>query len=202
MAVVGFLQKNFDEPAILWARHDPPDGESHFHFVVRFAASVVWNPLREWLQSPEVDPQSQSRVGRSFARACRYLLHLDNPEKHPVPRSALNFVGITEDEVSETVGGERAPILADIVRTANMAPSDAFEYLVTQRGHKPSECSSAIRLLYELERLKRLRSGLRSTSSASVEDAYKPASDTFGPGAFVRVLDPREESWENPTFDF
>lgn len=198
--VCAWIRENYPETAILWARHDPPDGETHHHFVLRFPSVEVWNPLRDWLQSPEVDPHSNSRPARSFVRASRYLLHLDNPEKHPVPRENLSFEGIDPDEVAEVMGGERAPILAAIVECADLSPVDAFEFLVTQRGFKPSECSSAIRLLYELERLKRLRSGLGSRNSSKVEDVLRPAPE-FGPGAFLQRVDPLSEEWDNPAWE-
>lgn len=159
--VVDFVLSKWPESAVVWAVHDEEGKERHAHIMVRFPNTLRWCILREWLM--DHDTQSYSRPAGSWIRGVRYLLHLDNPEKDPIPRSALDFRGIDESELSAIIGSPAKNVLESVLQCVGMSPVDAFDHLVRVRGHKPAECTSAINLLYALDRFKRIRNGLHST---------------------------------------
>lgn len=134
------------EAAIVWANHPAESGgHPHTHFIVRFPDQTYWGPIRSKLKDFG-DDHAYSDVGRSWTRACRYLLHLDNPEKEPIPRENLQFEGIDKSEIEVIFGAPRQSLLNDI-RSAH-APRSPFgfvQWLVNERGHSPGEVASMIR---------------------------------------------------------
>lgn len=150
--VRGFIVNAFPDCSIAYASHLENGKVPHAHFVVRFASTTRWDKLRAWLM--ENDPHSYSAPARSWCKSCRYLLHLDNPEKERVPFESLKVWNIDDSEISQLMGNRKAPILADLASIGNRSPFAAFEYLVCERGHNPSEVSSAIRCLIDLQRFR------------------------------------------------
>lgn len=148
--VVAWITKRFPQAQILWAQHD--EETVHTHFSIAFPSVTRWTELRTWLMDKNRDPHSYSASARSWVRSCRYLLHLDNPEKKPIPFENLQWRGIDDLEVSQLMGGKKSPLLSDLAACVDKKPFEAFEYLVCQRGHHASEVSSAIRCLIDLER--------------------------------------------------
>lgn len=133
--------------AVVWANHPAETGgHPHTHYIVRFPDQVYWGSLRAWLQQPARDPHSYSDVGRSWTRSVRYLLHLDNAEKEPIPRENLKWVGLDKSEIEVLLGAPRQSLLNDI-RSAHCprSPFGFVNWLVNERGHTPGEVASMIR---------------------------------------------------------
>lgn len=155
-----------DEIEMVWATHD--DGNvPHCHVVLRFAGVRRWQCLYDWMMAN--DPHSFTKAARSWPRQVRYLLHLDNPEKPPVKRSALGWHNVDEDDLSLLLAGRASGLLDAINASMSMSPIDAFSYLVEKRGFKPGECISGVRLLRELEGLKHVRASVRVSAPLSPE---------------------------------
>lgn len=169
--VVSWIQKRFPQAQVLWARHDVE--VPHTHFSIAFPSVTRWSELRSWLMDKRRDPHSYSAPARSWVRSCRYLLHLDNPEKAVVPFENLQWTdNINDIEVSQLMGGKKSPLLEDLAFCSDMKPFDAFNFLVCQRGHHASEVSSAIRCLIDLERFHSCRKSIPPSSlSVPLESA-------------------------------
>lgn len=87
------------EAAVCWANHPAESGgHPHTHYVVRFPSQVYWGAIRSKLKDLG-DDHAYSDVGRSWTRSVRYLLHLDNPEKEPIPRENFKFSGLDISEL-------------------------------------------------------------------------------------------------------
>lgn len=190
------------EAAVCWADHPAEaGGHPHTHYIVRFPDQCYWGAVRSWCM--QRDPHSYSDVGRSWTRSVRYLLHLDNPEKDPIPRENFRFVGLDQSEVDVILGAPRQSLLNDI-RSAHCpkSPFGFVNWLVNERGHTPGEVASMIRCvlaaseyvarLAELEHLK--DSGLDDLGAeidacsaippgiqnSDDSDAESPSLDLFG----------------------
>lgn len=141
------LSKHHVDWSMVWAYHDNHD-TPHYHAVIRFASTEVWQWLRNWLMQPDHDPHSYSAPGRGWQRCVRYLLHLDSPDKLPIPRKNLSFTGaISGDEISMLLGRPRASLLADI---RNCPKRDTFalvDWLVNEKGHTPGEVAQMLRCI-------------------------------------------------------
>lgn len=164
--VVDWVRSWLDDAVqIVWAIHDEDGKPLHCHVILRFPAVTRWQKLFDWLEKPHddgspFDPHAYCKAAKSWTRSVRYLLHLDNPEKAVIPRSALDSFNLDEDELAQILAGRSSGLL-DAIRAASlMSPYDAFAYLVERRGFRPGECSAGVRLLRELEALKRVRSDL------------------------------------------
>lgn len=153
--------------SVAYASHLENGKVPHAHFVVRFNTTARWDKLRSWLMLE--DPHSYSAPARSWSKSVRYLLHLDNPEKERIPYESLKSVNIDDSELSILLGSRKAPILADLASIGARSPFAAFEYLVCERGHQPSEVSAAIRCLIDLERFRTFQKdvGLESRDNRS-----------------------------------
>lgn len=135
------------DAAICWADHPAEaGGHPHTHYIVRFPDQCYWGAVRNWCMTR--DPHSYSDVGRSWTRSVRYLLHLDNPEKDPIPRDHFFFVGLDQSEVDVLLGAPRQSLLNDI-RSAHCphSPFGFVNWLVNERGHTPGEVASMIRCI-------------------------------------------------------
>lgn len=156
------------DASIVYASHLENGKVPHAHFVVRFVSVKRWDSLRAWLMRN--DPHSYSAPARSWSKSCRYLLHLDNPEKERIPFEALKSVNVDDSELSVMMGARKAPILADLASIGTRSPFAAFEYLVCERGHQPSEVSVAIRCLIDLERFRTFARETGLTASENRSD--------------------------------
>lgn len=152
------------------ATHDEPGKVKHCHCVVRFEVPTRWNLLRQWLETHDL--HNYSKPARSWRRSVRYLLHLDNPDKSRIPRAALVFDGIDEDELEQLLGSHKLKILDSLVVAQSMPLDQRFRYLVEVRGHLPSEVSAALRCLLDLEKWSESRRGQPSALPGFVE-AYE-----------------------------
>jgi hypothetical protein len=161
--------------SICWASHLENGKVPHSHFVVRSVSTTRWDKLREWLM--RVDPHSYSAPARSWSKSVRYLLHLDNPEKERIPFESLRTVNIDDSELSTLLGSRKAPILADLASIGSRSPFAAFEYLVCERGHNPSEVSSAIRCLIDLERFRTFQKQVGLTNDEPCENRADLSND-------------------------
>lgn len=152
-SVLSFIRREWpgDSISVLWALHPQEDTTPpHCHMVVRFPATTRWTKLACWLH--EQDGHEYAQPAQSWRRSCRYLRHLDNPEKCPIPVDAFHFDGIDPDEVATLMGSQRLPILESLILAERMPLSRRFAFLVVERGHAPSEVSSALRCMMDLER--------------------------------------------------
>lgn len=180
------------DAAVCWANHPAESGgHPHTHYIVRFPEQVYWGSLRSWLQDPIRDPHSYSDVGRSWTRSVRYLLHLDNPEKEPISRDNLKYVGLDVSEIEVLLGAPRQSLLNDIQSVH--APRSTFRFvnwLVNERGHSPGEVASMIRCVLaaseyvaRLSELEQIQVGSTSESEVDAVSAIPrgmPTGDDFG----------------------
>ena len=194
------------EAAICWANHPAESGgHPHTHYIVRFPSQVYWYPVRQWCKD-HGDEHYYADVGRSWTRAVRYLLHLDNPEKDPIPRECFHYKGLDVSEIEVLLGAPRQSLLNDI-RSAHCpkAPFGFVDWLCNERGHSPGEVCAMIRCIlaaseYVARRaeLEALQNDLEDDSAASLLGAVsaipggmpecgdkEPAEDLFsGLGGF------------------
>lgn len=185
--VVAVISEFWPDASICWASHLENGRVPHAHFAVRFNSTTRWDKLRAWLM--KVDPHSYSAPARSWSKTCRYLLHLDNPEKERIPYESLRTYNIDESEVSQLMGARKAPILADLASIGNMSPFCAFEFLVCERGHQPSEVSSAIRCLIDLEKFRKFPDVPRENRSDLSNDFHIFTEDVLGPSVESELLE-------------
>lgn len=136
------------ESSIAWAVHNEEGKKLHFHMVVRFPSQMRWSALGAFLDS--VDPHNYSQPARAYQRSIRYLLHLDNPEKTPIPRQNLQTRNIDDSELSMLLGAPRSCILADIRSIPKMETFRAFDWLCNEKGHSPNEVSQVLRALSQI----------------------------------------------------
>lgn len=129
-----------------WAVHDEEKKELHFHMVVRFKSVTRWGRLRVWLTRK--DKHHYSQPARAFNRSVRYLLHLDNTEKCPIPRDSLKVTpNVDDSELSMILGAPKTCVLHDIRTLPSRETFRAFDYLVNERGHSPNEVAQVLRCL-------------------------------------------------------
>lgn len=132
----------------VWAKHEHDPNNVHYHGVIRFASTVSWQWLRNKLQEPQNDPHAYSAVGRGWQRCVRYLLHLDSPDKPPIPRANLSYSGdITEDEIAMLLGRPRASLLSDIRNAPHKDTFALVDWLVNEKGHTPGEVAQMLRCI-------------------------------------------------------
>lgn len=151
-----------EECEIAWAVHDQEVSVVHSHIMVKFPSVRRWKFLRVFM-AENGDPHNRCVAGDSWRRGVRYLLHLDNPEKPPVPRSALCTFNVDDDDLSQLLAGRSSLLLPALKEALSMSPYDAFSYLVERRGFKPHECTAAINLLSALQRAKSYRADLATS---------------------------------------
>lgn len=158
LSIVSRVKENTEECCIAWAVHDQDEKNVHCHVMIKFPSVRRWSWLRTYLN--DCDPHNRCVAGDSWRRGVRYLLHLDNPEKPVVPRSALGTYNIDDDDLSMLLAGRSSSLLPALREASVMSPYDAFSFLVERRGFRPSECTAGINLLIALERMKSVRSSL------------------------------------------
>lgn len=172
-------KENWPDASVVWARHDA--NVTHWHIVIRFPSRCRWQSLADWLKHSSRDPHAYCRCARSWRRSVRYLLHLDSPEKPKVPWENLGFHGIDESEIGELMSASKLPILESLILAQQIPLKKRFEFLIIQRGHTPSEVSSALRCMMDLEKWEQSRTcGAVSKSSAlpaSIDDVSTGDSD-------------------------
>lgn len=156
MMIVSRVREETEEASIAWAVHDQDVSTVHCHVMIRFPSVRRWKWLRDFMN--ENDPRNRCVPADSWRRGVRYLLHLDNPEKPPVPRSALGTFNIDDDDLAQLMAGKTSLLLPALREALSMSPYDAFSFLVERRGFKPHECTSAINLLVALQKSKSYRS--------------------------------------------
>lgn len=162
--------------SVLYAIHDEPGKELHFHMVVRFAASGTrWDRLFRHVRE-EIDEHAYCEPARAYTRSARYLLHLDNPEKEPIARSCLKTFNVDESELAMLLGAPRTCILHDIRDLGNRGTFSAFDWLVNERGHSPNEVTQVMRCLATIsewvKRVKEDESILDSAEELNLADEF------------------------------
>ena len=189
--IVDRIKSEVPEAQIAWAVHDH-GVTPHCHVMVRFPSVRRWQWLFDWMR--DNDPHNRCVPGDSWRRGVRYLLHLDNPEKPPVQRSAFASYNVDEDDVAQLLAGRSSLLLPALREALSMSPYDAFSFLVEKRGFKPHECTSAINLLAALQRAKSFRSDL-ACSFPCPEDPEERADrlddEAFEEDEWLDVLDAR-----------
>lgn len=190
MAVVARIRETVDDCEIAWAVHDQDVSTVHCHVMLRFPSVRRWRWLRDWLN--ENDPHNRSVPGDSWRRGVRYLLHLDNPEKPPVPRSALGTFNIDDDDLAQLLAGKTSLLLPALREALSMSPYDAFSFLVERRGFRPHECTSALNLLAALQRAKSFRADL--AVSFPVPETAEERIDRLDDEQFE--IDEWSDSWD------
>lgn len=159
------------DAAIVWANHPAEcGGHPHTHYVVRFPDQAYWGAIRGELERLG-DLHAYSDVGRSWSRSCRYLLHLDNPEKEPIPRENLHWVGLPKEEIEVIMGAPRQCLLNDIRNAPTANPFGFVSWLVNERGHSPGEVASMIRCVLAASEYVALHSQLEQFKTSGFEDA-------------------------------
>lgn len=184
-AVRAKVEKMFPQAQFIGAVH-PSEGTTpeHCHFVIRFPSVTRWDSFAQWLHS--VDNHENVQVGKSWRRCVRYCFHLDNPEKVHVDRSTMLHFGLSDSEIDMLLGSSKLPLLESLILADKIPLSRRFEFLVCERGHSPSEISSALRCLRELEKWDESKTarGLRSSalpdSVADSEDSAESELEDFG----------------------
>lgn len=177
---------------IFWAVHHEPGKEEHFHMVVRFPTVTRWGRLLDHLNIR--DPHNYCRAARSFNRSVRYLLHLDNAEKSPIPRENLKTSSnVDQSELSMVLGAPRVSVLHDIRNLPALETFRAFDYLCNERGHSPNEVCQVLRCLGSIDDwLKKVRKDsalAHAMASLPVEDDFredKPFLDYECPGDITK----------------
>lgn len=181
------ILNEWPEAAVCWADHPAESGgHPHTHYMVRFPVQTSWAKVRTWLQDPVsgMDPHSYCAVGRSWTRAVRYLLHLDNPDKDYIPRESFHFEGeIKREEIEILLGAPRKPLLEDI-RSAHCpkTPFGFVDWLVNERGHSPGEVASMLRCVLAASEYVARRAELEALQKAESVDEVVTA---FGVGADI-----------------
>lgn len=178
--VVSFIASRWPDAAVVWATHDEEGKVRHAHFVVRWPSVVRWSALADWLHAE--DGHEYAAPAGSWRRSVRYLLHLDNPEKARIPREALGSCNIDESELAQLLTAQRLPILESLILAEGRPLHERFAFLVIERGHAPSEISSALRCMMDLERWAETRChrgllGSALPSSADVRGSAALAAD-------------------------
>lgn len=158
---------------VFWAVHHEPGKEEHFHMVVRFPSVTRWGRLRDYLRNK--DEHHYSQPARAFNRSVRYLLHLDNNEKIPIPRDSLKVSkNVDQSELSLILGAPRVSVLHDIRNLPALETFRAFDYLCNERGHSPNEVCQVLRCLASIDDwLKKVRKDsalAHAMASLPVED--------------------------------
>lgn len=180
------------------ATHDEPDKVRHCHAVIRFELPTRWGVLRDWLKT-NGDEHNYCKPARSWRRSVRYLLHMDNPEKARISRSALVWHGIDDDELDQLLGSAKMRILDSLVSAQRLPLDQRFRFLVEERGHLPSEVSAALRCLLDLEMWARSRrselSALPSDVQPTTDDDSTLSFDDDGAGV---VDDESGSSFDDP----
>lgn len=165
--VLNYIAKHYDGSTVVGAIHKEPGKVVHAHIVVRFVGVTRWDGLCDWLH--EKDGHEYCEPAGSWRRSVRYLLHLDNPEKAKIDRSALFSENIDDSELSQLLGASKLPILESLVAAQSLPLHRRFEFLVCERGHLPSEVSAALRCMMDLEKWERTRTMQGMVGSALPE---------------------------------
>lgn len=137
----GFVLAYWPDATIVWAVHRESGKHPHTHFCIRFPSVRVWGVIRDWLG--ERDRHSYSEPGRSWRRSVRYLLHLDNPEKEPVPWEALDSRNIDDSELAQILGSPKQTIVEDVLSCAGMFPGKMLGFLLS-RGYSFHEITACV----------------------------------------------------------
>lgn len=141
--LVPALREHSHDWAIVWAKHEDDPKNVHFHAVIRFASTESWAWLRADLMNK--DEHSYSAAARGWQRCVRYLLHLDSPDKPPIPRENLSWAGeISDDEISMLLGRPRAYLLHDLRSAPFHDTFRLVDWLVNERGHGPGEVTAML----------------------------------------------------------
>lgn len=132
---------------VAWARHEPdPPKVPHWHLVALFEDRIWWKSVADKAQ--ELDKCASSDTCKKPRKAVRYLLHLDSPDKHLVPRDALQVDGCWgPSEIEDCL--ESSSVASTLVDTCitfwrdGLSPLDALSRLVSS-GFEPYQISSSL----------------------------------------------------------
>lgn len=130
-----------------YAQHVPPAPKvPHWHFVGLFEDRVFWKSVYDCAM--DHDRCSSTDTCKKPRKAVRYLLHLDSPDKHPVPRENLITGGVWgPDELENWL--ESSSVASSLVDTAlalwrdGLTPLEALSRLVSF-GYEPFQISSSL----------------------------------------------------------
>ena len=130
-----------------YAQHVPaPPKVPHWHFVGLFEDRLYWKSVYDFAM--EHDPCSSTDTCRKPRKAVRYLLHLDQPDKHPVPRESLISGGMWgPDELEDWL--ESTSVASSLVDTClclwrdGLSPLEALSRLVSF-GFEPYQISASL----------------------------------------------------------
>lgn len=146
--------REHDACRIAWAEH-PAEGNkpAHFHVVARFDKTTDCNALRELVNG--IDKHSHADKINRWGNMVRYLRHLDQPEKVPIPPENCHYEGFPEKELDQATcdnGGclNLVSMIAELPHGSS--PVEALRVCV-QAGFRPSEVSGVSRALFDLGRL-------------------------------------------------
>lgn len=130
-----------------YAQHVPASPKvPHWHFVALFEDRVYWKSVFDYAMSH--DPCSSTDTCKKPRKAVRYLLHLDSPDKHPVPRESLISGGMWgPDELDDWL--EATSVASSLVDTClrlwrdGLSPLEALSRLVSF-GFEPYQISASL----------------------------------------------------------
>lgn len=193
--VVALFASLDPESCICWATHDEPGKVLHTHYVVRFRATTRWTSVAQTLH--DIDGHEYAAPAQSWRRSVRYLLHLDNPDKGRIPREAFHAVNLPEVEVDQLLGVSRLPILQSLALAEQKPLSERFAFLVLERGHQPSEVSSALRCMMDLEHW----SDTRTARQLHRTESALPDAARVLPGGDLDPSDPWPDDHACSVFD-
>ena len=136
-----------------YAQHVPPTPKVlHWHFVGLFEDRVYWKSIFDYAM--EHDRCSSTDNCKKPRKAVRYLLHLDSPDKHPVPRDAFISGGMWgPDELENWL--ESSSVASSLVDTAlslwrdGCSPLEALSRLVSF-GYEPYQISASLQAFSRL----------------------------------------------------
>lgn len=126
-----------------YAKHppEPPKGP-HLHAVARFKAPKRYDSIFEKCRS--LDTHFYLDKGTNFRKCVRYCVHLDNPEKAPIPRDQLQTFGDWQEGELENLLAEHLDFSL-LFRTLKAAQD---------QGQSPEEtCCFIVRMGYTMSQI-------------------------------------------------
>lgn len=197
--IVPLLRDRCHDWAIVWAKHQDDPLNVHYHAVIRFASTESWQWLRNSLM--ENDPHSYSAAARGWQRCVRYLLHLDSPDKPPIPRENLSYAGdISDDEVSMLLGRPRAYLLHDLQTAPFRDTFRLVDWLINERGHGPGEVTAMLNCIMAANKFlgPLAASPEVSSSNASIDESpdSPPGESGFVDDVFDGIVGLPDDVWD------
>lgn len=146
--------REHDACRVAWAEH-PAEGNKpvHYHIVARFDKTTDCNSLRELVNG--MDKHSHADKVNRWGNMVRYLRHLDQPGKVPIPPESCHYEGFPEKELDQATydsGGALKLVSMVAELPSGSSPVDALRVCL-EAGFRPSEVSGVSRALWDLGRL-------------------------------------------------